>query len=136
MQILFDDYLIQNDLLHTSTTNHQIIIKPNDELSEALDYEDFVDAVLEGNVLVYNGLVPTQVKDYTLTNYMINYLLLDKCESVYHVLELIQNAKNAILVFLNGKDTNAYLMMEILDRHEYSHNFTEYELYSLIIRKH
>ena len=138
VRVTFND--VHMDIMERSSTNNMfsyddgfmnlITGKPyvlDDKLSDALDYEDYVDCVVEGNLFINN----IKLRDYRLFHNSLACLISDKCKTVDEVFDMLVQAKIALYYFLNGKIKNIYLIMEILDRHSYSKNFTEYQLFTI-----
>lgn len=121
-----DSYAVNNNLY----IYNRKIIQPDDKLSDALDYDEFVDDVIRGHLAV--NYCANMVYDYRLNYTNINLLLSEKCNTIPKTYNKIFNLVQNIIIFLNKRDINIYLIMEILDEYDYSLNFTEYELFHII----
>jgi hypothetical protein len=125
------DYILKNNL------QSQKKIHPNKKLSNLLQYEDYIQRVLNGRVAyqtINSFTHETSLKienNVELTWDLLSHLLSRHYNQRKNLYNQAQEDVILLKIFLNGR-TPHYSMLEILERFDWSFGFKTHEIFEFI----
>ena len=126
------NYIVKNKL------HQQHVIRPTKELSNLLHYEDYIQRVLNGRVAyatinpITGDSVLTIEQDTNLTFILLEHLLEQHFKENINIYNQAQEDIVLLKMFLNNRISSKYVLLEILERFEWSDGFKSYEIFRFL----